>query len=305
MNTEFKSEILSGYDKTKSIRAVSSQTGLSRNKVRKFLIDGGIRILTNNESLIIANRKNFRRSFDGNSHDKAYLYGFVLGDVHVFKKSKFTLRAITHSTRRCFADLFVKEFSTYGKVNCKFTKNKEWRLFVDLDYESFKFLEQRNDDCLPKWINRENFSSFFAGLVDSDGSVLIRKAGKYFQYVVKVFGQNIGTLGQIKQHLVKMGFSPCLNKVFNAGYQRIWKGRILRYNKDYYALEIYRKDDTLKLLNNLSLRHKEKVVRKKQLLEIYNTKLTKWNDIKEAVMQLRKQIEEEAPEVLGVALSFP
>jgi len=293
-----QSGVVSAYHETKSIRAISRQTGLSREKVRNILVKNRIKLLTNDEAIVFANRTNFRKFFGDSDHDKAYLYGFVLGDVHVFKKSKFTLRAITHSTRRCFVDLFVKEFSTYGKVNCKFTKNKEWRLFVDLDYESFKFLEQRNDDCLPQWINRENFLSFFAGFVDSDGSVLIRKAGKYFQYVVKVFGQNTYILSQIKQYLAEMGFSPCLNKVFSAGRQRIWKGRILRYNKDYYALEIYRKDDTLKLLNNLNLRHKEKIVRKGQLLEICKTKLIHWNDIKEAVIKLRKQIEEEAPEVL-------
>ena len=45
---------------------------------------------------------------------------------------------------------------------------------------------------------------------------------------------------------------------------------------------------------------KEKIVKKKQMIEVYNTKLTRWDDIKEAVTKLRKQIEAEVPELLGL-----
>lgn len=119
------------------------------------------------------------------------MYGFVLGDVHVFRKSRFTLRAITHTTHKNFVDLFEKLFDKYGKVHCKYYEARaEWRLYVDLDYPSFKFLEQRRYDFLPSSVNGNNFLSFLAGYIDSDGSTLIRKAGKYFQFMVKIFGQN-------------------------------------------------------------------------------------------------------------------
>lgn len=291
------SDILDGYVRNKSIRALSREYGLERGKIRQILSAHGVRILTNDEAIQHANLKYPKVPFSGKAKDKAYLYGFVLGDVHVFKRSKFTLRAITHTTRQCFVDLFLDVFSPYGKVNLRVTKNENERgLWADLDYASFCFLD-RNKAKLPTWINESNFLHFLSGLIDSDGSVLLRKAGKYFQYVVKIFGEDKLLLNEIDNRFRKLGFRPSFNRMSKKGETRIWKDRVIKYNKDYFALEIYRKEDTIKLLKLLDLRHKEKIVRKKQALDIYQRKLTRWEDVKGEITKLRKLIAEEAEEL--------
>src|SRR3989344_2112482 len=165
------SAILEGYAETKSVRSLSRQSGINRATITKLLNESNIKMLTHDAATRSANLKYEKTCFLGNNQDKAYLYGFVLGDVHVFKKSKFTLRAITHTTRTSFIDLFRDEFNRYGKVNCKRRKNGDWSLWVDSDYGSFCFLEERSKDLLPDWICQSNFFSFLSGLIDSDGSV--------------------------------------------------------------------------------------------------------------------------------------
>ena len=64
----------------------------------------------------------------------------------------------------------------------------------------------------------------------------------------------------------------------------------MRYNADYFVLEIYRKSDTMNLLQLLTLKHKEKIARKMQIINLYKTGLVHWSDLKEEVTKLRRQI---------------
>ena len=105
-------EVVKGYEESKSIRELCRNSGVSRGTIGKILQEQGIKILSNDEAIQIKNLKYPKIPFDGNIQNKAYLYGFVLGDVHVFKKSKFTLRAITHTTHKNFVDLFKQRNST-------------------------------------------------------------------------------------------------------------------------------------------------------------------------------------------------
>ncbi|MAE42532.1 hypothetical protein CMO93_02065 [Candidatus Woesearchaeota archaeon] len=285
-------KVLSDYKEVKSIRALARNHKISRGTVRKILVENDMRILDNDEAILISNLKHKKIPFYGDSQDKTYLYGFVLGDVHVFKRSKFTLRAITHTTHRSFVDLFIKEFSKFGKVNSKYrAKKKEWGLFIDLDYKSFSFLEERKKEGLPNWINKNNFVSFLSGFIDADGSVIIRKAGDYFQYVIRVFGQDKKLLNQIKSILEEMGYHPSFYKNFGVGESRNWNGRIIKYNKDYYAMDIYKKEETIKLLSILKLKHEEKIKRKNLALFLYSKGLVKWDDVKKPIRKLRELIQ--------------
>lgn len=287
--------IIDDYEKFKSLRAVARKTTISRPTIKRILLKNDIKILSNDDAIRIANLKYEKKVYDADECSKAYLYGFVAGDVHVFKRSKFTLRAITHTTHNSFVDLFVKQFEMYGNVMCKYKeKRNEWRVMADLDYESFKFLEERRKDAVPSWINEQNFMHFLAGFIDSDGTIMMRKSGAYFQCVVRVFGQDKCVLAEIKNNLLARGFQPSFYKNFEAGKIRLWKDKIMRYNKDYYVVEIYRKEDSLRLLNSLPIQHKEKIARKKLALEIYQRKEIKWDNIKEEVISLRARLEQEA-----------
>ena len=294
-------KLVERYVENPSVRAISLEFRINRATATKILKENDIRILSNDESVRNANMKYLRHQFSGSNQDKAYLYGFVLGDVHVFQKSKFTLRAVTYTTRKCFVDLFNCEFDKYGMVNCRKSEDGKYALWVDLDYCSFSFLEERSKDRIPDWVTESNFISFLSGLIDADGSVLVRKAGKYFQYVVRIFGEDKQLLSEINERLTNLRFRPSFSRTFEAGRIRYWNGKLMRYNKDYFALEVYRKEDTLALLALLRLKHKEKILRRKQVIALSKKGLIRWRDIKTEVVELRKQIGAEAEESFGSA----
>ena len=172
-------------------------------------------------------------------------------------------------------------------------KKREWCLSIDLDYKSFSFLEDRTKFGLPDWISGSSFFSFLSGFIDSDGSIIVRKSGDYFQYVIRLFGQDKELLKQIKGTLEKMGFTPTFYRNFEAGRTRIWRGKVMKYNKDYYAVDIFKKSDSVQLLRLLKLRHDEKIIRRELALSIYRRSLILWDDIKKEVLKLREQIKQE------------
>jgi len=287
-------ELIALFKHFKFVRAVSRQTGLSRTKIKKILLQNNVAILSNDDANRLSSLKHARNPFTGSSKEKAWLYGFVLGDVHVFKKSKFTLRAITHTTHKSFVNLFQKAFQKYGVVNCRFNKKqKRWALWIDLEYRDFSFLEQRTESSIPSWIDDSNFIEFIAGFIDSDGSVLIRKTGNYFQYLVKLFGQEHDLLLEIQQRLRAISIKSNICRVFKSGSSRSWRGKIIQYNKDYFELVICRKEEVINLLRLLPIKHKEKTRKRDQMLDIYARGPFLWDDIKEEIIELRQSIQTE------------
>lgn len=280
------------YLTTKSIRNVARTLGLTRPAVRQILIERKIDYLDNSDAIKFANRKYERRSFRDTRKQKAYLFGFVFGDVHVFRKSKFTIRAVTHSTHEAFVRLFENLFAKFGHVHITYKNSNEWCMSIDLD-ESFGFLEERVNDRLPAWIDDALFFPFLSGLIDSDGSLVVRKAGKYFQFVVKIFGQNIECLRKIAETLGRFDFHPSVCLVHKKGYTHVFGNKVIRYNKDYYELTIHRKSEVLRLLELLTLKHKEKIRRRNQIINIHRQGFFRWRDIKQEVKSLRRSIKQQ------------
>jgi len=287
--------LIKKYREVKFVRKLSKELGISRKTINKILNENGLQALDNDTAIRLDHLKYPKAPFNGSDKEKAYIYGFVMGDVHAYKKSKFTLALITHSTHRTFVHLFTQLFSPYGNIMNKFRLHRnEWRLLAHVDYESFKFLLDRKYDNIPSWITQENFESFLAGFVDSDGTVMIKRAGKFFQLVIRLFGQDKDVLLEVQKRLDQVGFKSNLTLNFKAGTERMWKDKIMRYNKDYYVLEVSGKKAAIELLSNIPLRHSEKIERKKQMIEIYERNAKRWEEIKEEVMQLRQRLKSEA-----------
>lgn len=81
-----------------------------------------------------------------------------------------------------------------------------------------------------------------AGFIDSDGSVILRKAGIYFQPVIRVVGQNAELLYKLQEKLKEKRFSVSLRKIPKGG------GKTWSYSKDYFTLEVYKRKDVFALL---------------------------------------------------------
>ena len=173
------------------------------------------------------------------------MMGLVEGDLTALKKSKYTIRLSVGSTHRLFFNMLKNVFGGYGPIHLyptKHKKNYKWNMSIDLDSESFNFLLGNYDCCFG---GKEMFLNFLAGLIDSDGSIYIRKSDKYIQYLIRVFSQNVGLLKELKHHLSALNLNPSLYLNAKKGKVLKNKGASFGYKQDYYILELSRKNEVI------------------------------------------------------------
>lgn len=99
-------------------------------------------------------------------------------------------------------------------------------------------------------------------------------------------------MNEIKIRLESLGYRTSIHKNHSKGEIRYNKGIKLVYNKDYYALEVYRKLQTLELINILPIRHPEKIAKRELMFRIYKKNIVHWDKVKIDVMRIRELIEE-------------
>lgn len=112
--------------------------------------------------------------FKGNLIDKAYLIGFRIGDLNVYKiKNLIQVRCST--TIQAQVDLIKTLFNSYGNVHIWKARRGTFEIIVLLN-ESFDFLLPKVDR-IENWIlkNKDLFLAFMAGYIDAEGSYYIRK----------------------------------------------------------------------------------------------------------------------------------
>jgi len=286
-------EIIKLYSQEQiSLRKLAKMFRSTKKTIHNVLEENGINIRNNDESIRLANTKHPKSVFSGNKCEKAYMIGLIKGDITPFVRSKFTLRLTTSSSRKALLDLFKNVFGNYGPIYIYTSRNVlsnySWNITAELDLDSFGFLlkpkiELTNDKLLS--------FNFIAGLIDSDGSIFIRKSGKYFQYVIRIYNEDICLLKLIKDFLYSEGFNVSFQLFSKAGDVRKGKGLTIRYNNDYYAVELTQKKDVIELLSLLPLKHSEKILWKNKIQIIEEKKLTYWNEISREVEELRNCIE--------------
>ena len=284
--------LLGFFNDSKSIREVSRHTNIHRGTIRKILVENGIIIMDSRSAQLAIGYIKEKEKFDLSIREKAYLYGLVLGDLTPVRKSDYTLKLITHSTHKMFMDLLQITFEKYGPTNFKETKNKNmFRFQSHLDLESFSFLLNSKQENIPEWINEENFFEFLAGFIDSDGSVMLKRAGKNIFYSIRLFGQNLNLLSQIKEMLMNLGYVSSIHLNHKKGDTSYKNGIMFRYNKDYYILET-RKSHAIELLKKIPIRHKEKIMKRELIFKIYDQNINKWIQIEEEVNEVRALIKQ-------------
>lgn len=111
-----------------------------------------------------------KRPFDGNEKERAYLIGFRLGDLNVYKPSPnskiFVVRC--HTTIRAQANLIRSLFKKYGGVKIFYSPTNGFTVNCFLD-DSFDFLYLKK---LPLRVFQDHNTaySFMAGYTDAEGS---------------------------------------------------------------------------------------------------------------------------------------
>ncbi len=298
-------EIIVQYSEyKKSIRNLSREFKMTRQTIKKVLSEKDILIRGNDDAIRLSNLKH-RRQDISDIYEKAYMTGLTIGDLGVKKKSKYTLRLATNSTHKTFIDLLSNVFSKYGKVHIYPSFDGisfQWSFYIDVELNYFDFLlEAKSSNLIPKVVDKNNFMYFLAGLIDSDGSLLFKKTNNNFQLAIRIFSQNAALLQNIKQILSSHGITSGISKTFKAGRTTIFKGKKFVYNKDYYTLEISKRSDVIKLIGFIPLKHPEKISKKLLFLQIEKKGLTTWDGIKNEVIEIRNDINEELLKSVSLA----
>ena len=183
-----------------------------------------------------------KKDFSGNLIEKAYLIGFRLGDLYIYKPNKGgeTVMATCGSAKSCQIKLIKNLFKDYGHIwiGKPDLKRNGWRKIECSLNPSFNFLLKK-EDKIERWIlrNKKYFLAFLAGYIDAEGSF-----GVYYdrpQFHIATNDKNI--LVQIHQKLEKLGIScPKVRvKKFLYGDKMVTNHRELKTYRIKSLLKLY------------------------------------------------------------------
>jgi|SRR3989344_3907576 len=125
----------------------------------------------------------FKKDFDGNLVTKAYMLGFRIGDLNVYRKSKNseTIIARCHTTHKTQVVVMKKLFSKYGRVNISVNSKKSYHINCFLN-KTFDFLIQKGVNIW-NWVPN-SFSTgiaFISGYTDAEGNYIINQGRARFK----------------------------------------------------------------------------------------------------------------------------
>lgn len=196
-------------------------------------------------------------NFSGNLIEKAYLLGFRMGDLNVYKTSKTgkTIRIEGNSTKLSQMKLIKKMFGKYGhfkKYKAKGFRGDDFWHGYCLVNNTFDFLLIKKES-VPLWIlnNKKYFFPFLAGYIDAEGSIKIygnKGCIKQARFLLTSYDKII--LHQIREKLISVGIK-CgrLGIVSPKGYKT--EKKPLPYNENYYGFGIFSKNSLLCLFDNI------------------------------------------------------
>ncbi len=197
------------------------------------------------------NTKYPKFDFSGDLKEKAYLIGFRLGDLNIYKVHEL-IQARCSSTIKEQADLFKNLFNNYGHVDITIAKRGTFEMVVLLN-QSFRFLLPKKD-IIEKWIlkNNEYFLSFLAGYSDAEGSYFMRKP--YYKNSTLSWGSF--EIGTYDKNIIYTIFE----KLKSLGIEGAFSNpkRKIHQNKELWRLTINKKQSLWNFIKLIRLDHKHK-----------------------------------------------
>ena len=204
-----------------------------------------------------------KQDFSGDLVEKAYLIGFRLGDLNVFK-DYCSVCVQSSTTIGEQVELLKEIFEKYSNVSVKKYGDGAFHIQVRLN-KTFEFLLSKKD-LIEDWIleNDEYFISFLAGYTDAEGNVQLHK--NRLRLRVRSCDKNILYLAH--------------QKLQNLGIRSIFRLELLavvykykKLNKDFWGLSINRQEDIMKL-TKLMLPHLKHFNKRKNLVLLENRSKT-------------------------------
>ena len=239
----------------------------------------------------------FLQRFNG----KSLHVGLRASDFHFYKYGN-QIRAQVTTAVPSMVELFEKVFRKCGHtVKYPYLNGgrTQWMLKAIL-HKSYEFAVEK-PTRIPQWIkcDRTLFMRFLAGYTDGDGSLgLYRVDRHYIIRKVAIETQDVDILRDIKEKLTEYGYHPAL-------YLTSKKGTLNNYgpyNKDLWHIHIDRKDEDLKLLQELPLRHQDKIRIKSLILDTKDAIL--WPEVEGKIVALRKKFSDEIERYKLVEIEF-
>lgn len=225
------------HNKKLTQKQIAQKFGHSRYGIQRWMKIYKI----DSRSLSIAHTKYPKYDFSGNKLEKAYLIGFRLGDLNIYK-IKNLVQARCSTTIEAQVILIKNLFKNYGNVHIGKAKRGTFEIIVLLN-STFDFLLPKQDN-IEKWIleNNEYFLSFLAGYSDAEGSFYLRKP--YYKlgkcewgiFEIQTFDKNI--IGTIYKKLLSLNIEGTFSKSRSKGHV---DKRGVKTNKDCWRLMINKK----------------------------------------------------------------
>jgi hypothetical protein len=237
---------------------IAEKLGCNDRHVREIMSKFGITLRNKSEAAIHYPCY----PFSGDLVEKAYLIGFRLGDLNVFKDLETSQRICARSgtTVPEQVELIRSLFEQYGHINFRQGTIGETQIECRLDL-SFEFLLAK-EDRIPKWAetNDAYFWAFAAGYADAEGHIASKQQGNNNDAVVEIQSCDLGILQGLEKGFNKRGVTCSLSLKFKAG---MIDKRGTRRNCDFYRLAIFRHASLDAFFRGVSpyLKHADKVAR--------------------------------------------
>ena len=222
------------------------------NRMREF----GMKPLSRS----IIQSKYEKNNFSGDKTEKAYLLGFRLGDLNVYKTTNNSevIVARCHTTRKEQIELIRLLFKKYGKVSYKLNKADNSYYINCFLNDSFIFLLP-NIDKIENWISRnKKYSfSFAAGYIDAEANIGVYDGRARFK--VDSYDKNIiywlyGLF--IKNKII------CPKPIKIGKKNKIYDKKLgYKYNNNLWRIRVSNVKSLERLFNNIApfLKHKKRV----------------------------------------------
>lgn len=212
----------------------------------------------------------FKKDFSGDLVEKAYMIGFRLGDLNVYKTAPHSevIIARCNTTNDTQASLLKRTFNKYGKVTISKGEKEAFTVNCFLN-DSFDFLLPKSL-IVADWISDDDkcSASFAAGYTDAEGNIGVYdnrarfKIDSYDKHIIFWFKKWLQRIDIRCPEPIKIGSSGQIYDK-NKGY---------KYNKDLWRIRVSEKASLLKILKVLYpyLRHaKRRGDTRKSIKNIY------------------------------------
>lgn len=279
-------------------REIAKKFGTHQRAIIVLMKKYGISRRDRISAVIKGAKKYDKPPFSGDLHEKAYLLGLTLADLRR-RKHGYQVDLSVGSTHPAFIDLFCSSFEKYSHVRKRACFNQTrkrgaWSVEVQL-HPSFNFLLGPKE--VPDWVICDDliFLHFLAGYNDGEGCICIAKSDNtYVSFIISIASCDKEILEAIFIKLQDLGFHPSLVRNRKAGDANILNGRVLTYKKDKWCVRLKRKDEVLRLLQLLPMRHSEKIRKRALMFELKN--LCKIQDLmprwKQLVNEIKNEVEQ-------------